>query len=589
MKRLLTPFAVVGALIASHAKADCVLGKLAEIPVTMVGLRPLVSATINGAEVRFLADSGAFYSIITPGEAAELGLHLTPAPFNFYVRAIGGDTSVSIAKVKQFTLGKVTLPNAEFLVGGSEVGNDAAGVVGQNILGYRDTEYDLANGVIRLMRAENCSGSLLAYWVKSGQYSVMNIGETTARSPQVSGTASVNGVKVRVVFDTGAGASFLSLAAAKRAGIDVNGPGGVDAGLSGGFGRHTVRTWIVPVDSFNIGDEQIRHTRLRIGATELPDADMLIDPDFFLSHRVYVARSQHKLYFTYNGGPVFDLSRRPEATAAPAAAPSAPAAAQTGATDPTDAEGFSRRGAALAARGEFNQAIADFTHAHELAPAEERYFYQRAVARLRNRQPVLAMGDLTQALILKPGDADALTTRAELRLAAADRKDAIADLDAVSRLAAAEADRRLTLAELYVRADEFASAIDQFDLWIKAHPDDSRRSMALNGRCWARGMSGRDLEKALGDCDAALRMNAKSPAVLDSRGLVHLRLGDFDKAIADYDAALAQRPNGAWSLYGRGVAKLKKGMSAEGKADIAAATALQPKLPEEAKRRGIAP
>jgi len=41
---------------------------------------------------------------------------------------------------------------------------------------------------------------------------------------------------------------------------------------------------------------------------------MLIGADFFLSHRVYVASSQNRLYFTYNGGPVFDLSpaREPE-------------------------------------------------------------------------------------------------------------------------------------------------------------------------------------------------------------------------------------------------------------------------------------
>ena len=40
---------------------------------------------------------------------------------------------------------------------------------------------------------------------------------------------------------------------------------------------------------------------------------MLIGADFFLSHRIYVASSQRKLYFTYNGGPVFNLARAREA------------------------------------------------------------------------------------------------------------------------------------------------------------------------------------------------------------------------------------------------------------------------------------
>ncbi len=42
---------------------------------------------------------------------------------------------------------------------------------------------------------------------------------------------------------------------------------------------------------------------------------MILGADFFLSHHILVASSQRKLYFTYNGGPVFDL--RPQAVAAP--------------------------------------------------------------------------------------------------------------------------------------------------------------------------------------------------------------------------------------------------------------------------------
>ena len=71
------------------------------------------------------------------------------------------------------------------------------------------------------------------------------------------------------------------------------------------------RTWIAPFASFKIGDEEIRNTRLRIGDIAT-DIDMLIGADFFLSHHLYVASSQHKLYFTYNGGPVFDLSASPK-------------------------------------------------------------------------------------------------------------------------------------------------------------------------------------------------------------------------------------------------------------------------------------
>jgi hypothetical protein len=47
---------------------------------------------------------------------------------------------------------------------------------------------------------------------------------------------------------------------------------------------------------------------------------MPLGTDYFLSHHIYVANSQRKLYFTYNGGPVFNLTFSPVPAAHIAAA-----------------------------------------------------------------------------------------------------------------------------------------------------------------------------------------------------------------------------------------------------------------------------
>jgi tetratricopeptide (TPR) repeat protein/predicted aspartyl protease len=587
----LATIAVLGAFaVTGHALAACTVGRIAELPVTMAGMRPVISAKVNDADARFLADSGAFYSMLSPAGAAQLGLKLHPAPITMRVTGVGGDARIWVATVKRFTLAEVPIPDAEFFVGGSEPGEDVVGVVGQNVLAVEDTEYDLANGVIRLMHPNGCGGKVLAYWARSLPYSVLLTPPTTPLAPHVTAVAYVNGVKVRVMFDTGAATSILSLAAAAHAGVTPQSAGVIPDGLSGGVGRKTIDVWVAPVASFKIGDEEVKNTRLRIGATTFLDADMLIGADFFLSHRVYVAKSQGKLYFTYNGGPVFNLTARaPPAVAATAPTAGAALPTQTGAEGPADAAGLSRRGAAFAARRDYLDAIADLTRASALAPREPQYLYQRALAYLGNQQPFLAMEDLDQALKLKGDDVPALMARAGLRLAGHERAPAIADLDAAASAAPRESDARLAIGELYARGDSFGPAIGQYGLWITAHPDDSRRVQALNGRCWARALWGQELDKALADCDAALKLGSRSAGILDSRGLVHLRLGDFDEAIADYDAALALRPKSAWSLYGRGLARLHKGMSAEGDADIAAAVVLSPLLPDEARKRGIAP
>ena len=567
--------------------AACKIGRLAELPVTMSGLRPLVSARINGADALFIADSGAFYSSITPAAAAQFKLKLGPAPFGFVLMGVGGEARTWLTVVKTFTIFDLPIPNVEFIVAGNDL-EGAAGLLGQNVFRIADVEYDLARGAIRLMRPHDCSKAMLAYWATSQPYSVVDIDAATPRSPHATGVAYINGAKIRVLFDTGASTSVLTIAAAGRAGVKPGGAGVVDAGPMLGVGRKLMQTWIAPFASFKIGDEEIRNTRLRIGDIGMGDADMLIGADFFLSHRVYVATSQRKLYFTYNGGPVFNLARAPPTHAGTGPAQEGASQPQEQADQPSDAAGFSRRGAAFTARRDYEHAIADLTRACELAPDEPKYFYERGMARWGNKQADLAGADFDQALKLKLDDVDALMARAQLRLQGPDNSAAVTDLDAAGRVVAEQADRRLQIGYLYARAGLFAEAVAQYDKWITAHDSDARVPDARNARCWARALWGQELDKALADCNAALKSRPDTAAFLDSRGLVRLRMGDLDKSVADYDAALKLQPQNAWSLYGRGLAKVRKGLTSAGEADIAAATAVQPRIEDEARKRGIA-
>src|SRR5262249_10000580 len=235
--------ALLGILVpVQRAVAACKLVKRFELPVTMRGLRPMVHGKINGTDVLFIADSGALFSSITPAAAAELKLHLEPAPLE--VTGVGGETRTWLTRVDSFTLVTLTLPRVEFLVAGNDVGGGAVGLLGQNVFRLAgDVEYDLADGVIRLFREDGCSKSALAYWAGEGPYSVIDIEHATAAAPHTTGTAFLNGTKIRVVFDTGAATSMLTLDAAKRAGVTPQSPGVVAAGIRYGMGRQQVESW----------------------------------------------------------------------------------------------------------------------------------------------------------------------------------------------------------------------------------------------------------------------------------------------------------------------------------------------------------
>jgi predicted aspartyl protease len=310
------------------AAGSCKLAKIIELPVTVTGMRPVTTVQIDGSSTSLLVDSGAEFSTMSAPSAASLHLSTYPVDRRFEMKGIvAGVTSVNLANVRSLTVAGLSLRDVEFLVGGSEVGGGVAGLLGQNVLHIADVEYDLAGGMIRLMQSSDCGNAVLAYWASgtSTPYSVMNIqaaeawneqtlgtrlGQAKQRYLHTVGTAYLNGALIRVLFDSGAPFSMLTLNAAARAGIRPEDSGVVRAGVIHGIGSGMVQTYLASVSSFKIGDEEIRNTRLRFGDIDLSwtHADMLLGADFFLSHRIYVANAERKLFFTYNGGPVFNLS-----------------------------------------------------------------------------------------------------------------------------------------------------------------------------------------------------------------------------------------------------------------------------------------
>lgn len=571
---------LIAALITSSpAGAACQLGKLLELKVTMQGTQPFTDVGINGRFLPFIVDSGAFFSAMSVGTAQELSLPLSYTPLR--MAGIGGEAgTVYVARVKSLDLAGVPLHDMEFLVGGSETGS--GGLLGQNILGVGDVEYDLGHGAIRLMRPAGCSANdNLAYWAGQAPVSDLEIDSRNIRHPHTIGTVLVNGMKVRAIFDTGAGSSILSLSAAKRIGLTPSSPGVVSSGAIRGLGRSMIETWLAPVDSVKVGTEEVRNIKLRIGDIANVEADMLIGADFFLSHRVYVANALRKIYFTYDGGPVFDAtpSRIVDEEGAPRT---------LGADDspqPTDAAGFSRRGAAETSRRDYKAALADLDRAVAMEPRNGKYLLQRARAQVLAGNRPAAFADLDQAVNVAPTDPEIRLARAESFLGRKRTSDALYDLEAADGALPSQADERLAIAIQLERLDQFERAITDYNMWIATHPDDSRHSFALNGRCWTRALAGRDLPLALKDCDAALEI-VKAGSYLGSRGLVNLRLGKFDRAIADFNAALKLAPKDAWSLYGRGLARRHKN-DPKAQNDLDAAAVIDPALPPRAKSLGL--
>jgi predicted aspartyl protease len=292
------------ALLSTQAIADCKLQNTAELPVTLIGLHPLISVSINGSDIPVVLDSGATFNLLSYDAATKLHLRLHSLR-GVTVSGVGGPGRTLMAfAVADVRLGAARAVGTKFIVTGEQIGS-ASGFIGGLVLRDFDVDYDLTSGVVKLARASDCDGVALAAWAKSQPYSVADM-DRAAGAPTIFGY--INGVETRIEFDTGASTSILDIRAAARAGITPNSVGAVAGGDVYGVGRSHMKTWVVPVASVKIGEEEIRNVRLRIGNISSTGADMLLGTDFFLSHRVYLSNSQHKVYFTYNGGSVFNLN-----------------------------------------------------------------------------------------------------------------------------------------------------------------------------------------------------------------------------------------------------------------------------------------
>lgn len=320
-----------GSLGQARADDQCRLLRVADLPVTMDGNQPLLNGDLNGQPVHWLMDTGSQVSLISSPAADRAGLHCHVLP-NYTLRGVGGSTETYLARVDALTLGDWTVHNLDMLVASDhDLGRgDVVGVIGEPVFQQYDMELDFAHAKVTFFKAEGCdSDTSLAYWEGGGASVHIRRGDHRILVPVV-----INGQEVDALLDTGASLSVISMDLADDLGLRPGEAGVRAAGQSSGIGDKSVKAYTAQIDSFSIGSETIKNTRIRIldQGRIGRGVRMLLGMDFLRAHRVLVAQSQHQLYFSYIGGPVFQVvgsprrftSPDPAQTSPPSAAPSAP-------------------------------------------------------------------------------------------------------------------------------------------------------------------------------------------------------------------------------------------------------------------------
>src|SRR5258706_1584258 len=308
LKQILT---VLVLLIWGHVlgASDCKRIRIEEWAVRMERNLPVIDGEINGNKVGILIDTGSERSFVTRSAVNRMTLN----------RASVGTTGLESARIDELRIGPAKRRDWSVLVSpeqdfGPEV---VSLVLGHDFFAAIDVEFDLPNRAVRLFQPRDCAGSSLAYW-----------GDGRAGEAQLQGNSEMlvsvagNGPPILAILDTGASLSALTMAEAVRFGVNAQSSGVATAGCSAGIGPPALDYWSAPFDSFAIGPEMIRNPTLRIAdftrdsmvnqiggrqaaARFAARPEMILGMDFMRAHRVFVANSQRKVYFSYTGGTVF--------------------------------------------------------------------------------------------------------------------------------------------------------------------------------------------------------------------------------------------------------------------------------------------
>jgi tetratricopeptide (TPR) repeat protein len=151
-----------------------------------------------------------------------------------------------------------------------------------------------------------------------------------------------------------------------------------------------------------------------------------------------------------------------------------------------------------------------------------------------------AIRDLDQAVADQPDNYQLLSKRAQWQMERGDYEAALRDCHRMVELRPDERSysQRSEVLQYLGRGQEAVEDWKRIMAMRAAQSTRAGRTMALNGLAYYRGLANVEIDEALADIDEALRRGGEDYQMLDTRGYLYYRKGDFNRALQDLNRAV---------------------------------------------------
>ncbi|GEM_PF-1884352 len=345
LRPLLAALFALAALPLGRAEAACVMQKVGVLHVRVENNRIFVPGTINGRKIDFMIATD-IDSLILPNAAEDMQLPQMLGtrflPFVYFEEIKIGPTLVH-----DVTIDGVPARDTLFHILGHRAdfgGPDKVAILGRDFLHQFDVEFDLDKHEVSLFKPQNCKGSDEVYW--SDSYNALDM---TPNRRSIRVPISLNGKRAEADLNTSNPYTAVGIASAYELDVTRTAPGVSRTEDSYDLlANRPIETWLGRFLSLTLDHETIKPAWMRFRALsnaprstgiegrdfgepetgyarpELDfmagvwrkgsEAEVSLGVDFMLAHRVLVAYSQDRLYFTYREGAPFLQAPSPTLT-----------------------------------------------------------------------------------------------------------------------------------------------------------------------------------------------------------------------------------------------------------------------------------